>query len=116
MRKLAVVLALMVTPIAAAFLAAHEGHAHKLTGTVTAVHAEMNHVELKTKDGKTAAFYVTPATKYVRGARATAFADLAVGTRVVVTTKMEDNKTIATEVRLGAGAGTAPKPHASPHH
>lgn len=28
---------------------AHEGHAHKLVGTVTAVHADMNHVETKTK-------------------------------------------------------------------
>ena len=118
MRKLALVFAVVAAPFAAALLDAHEGHAHKLIGTVTAVHADGNHVELKTKDGKTAGFYVASTTKYVRGARTVALSDLAMGTRVVVTTKMEGDKAVATEVRLGAATGSAkaPAPHPSPHH
>jgi len=118
MRKFALVFAVVVASFAPRFLDAHEGHAHKLTGTVTAVHADINHVELRTKDGKSAGFYVTPTTKYVKGARTVALSLLAVGTRVVVTTKMEGEKTMATEVRLGGttSSAKAPAPHASPHH
>jgi hypothetical protein len=95
---------------------AHEGHAHKLMGTVKAVHAERNHVEVETKDGKTSGFYVDPATRYLKGGAPAALSDVAVGTRVVVTTKMEGKKAIATEVKIGDGAsGKDPGPKASPH-
>lgn len=95
---------------------AHEGHAHKLMGTVTAVHVEMNHIEVKTKDGKTSGFYVNPGTKYLKGDAPAALSDLAVGTRVVVTTKMEGEKAIATEVKIGdTASGGGPAPKANPH-
>lgn len=118
MREFALVFAMVVAPTVAAFLEAHEGHAHKLMGTVTAVHADRNHVELKTRDGKAAGFYVTPTTRYAKGPRTAGLSDLAVGTRVVVTTKMEGGKTVATEVKLGGTTRSAkpPAPHASPHH
>jgi len=102
--------------LAAGAASAHEGHAHRLMGTVTAVHADMNHVEVKTTDGKVADFYVTPETKYVSGTKAFTLKDLSVGTRVVVTTKMQGAKAFATEVKMGAAAGekeAAPK--ARPH-
>jgi hypothetical protein len=106
-------LALVVSMSHAAF--AHEGHAHKLMGTVTAVQADMNHVEVKTTDGKVTGFHVTPETKYLSGSKAATFKDLAVGTRVVVTTKMEGAKTIATEVKMGAAASGKDAPKANPH-
>ena len=114
MKILAVTLAAGVLGASAA--SAHEGHAHKLMGTITAVHAEMNHVEMKTTDGKAADFYVTPDTKYSSGTKPATLKDLTVGARVVVTTKMQGVKTFATEVKIGAAAGekeAAPK--GSPH-
>ncbi|HUG55037.1 MAG TPA: hypothetical protein VMR21_15610 [Vicinamibacteria bacterium] len=118
MRRLVLILfALVVTPVSTS-VHAHEGHAHKVMGTVTAVHVAVSHVELKTAGGKTSSFYVTPTTKYFRGSKAVSFRDLAVGTRVVVTTRMEGAKTVATEVKLAAvSKGTkGPAPQPSPHH
>ena len=91
---------------AATGAAAHAGHVHKLMGTVKAVHAEVNHVEIATPDGKTVAFHVTSETRYSRRGAKAAFSDLTVGTRVVVDTRVEGDRTVATLVRLGA----APKP------
>jgi hypothetical protein len=96
-------------------LSAHEGHAHKFMGTVTAVHVEKHHVEMKTTDGKTVGFHVTEATKYVRDKEPCSLADLKPGTRVVVTATQDANKkTTASEIRIGA----AEKPTAkdSPRH
>jgi hypothetical protein len=81
---------------------AHEGHAHKIMGTVTSVHADSTHIEVKTKEGTVVTIQVTPETKYLAGSKAAALSDLVAGTRVVVTTKMEQQKTIATEIKVGA--------------
>jgi hypothetical protein len=109
----AAVLALGASIAAPAF--AHEGHAHKLMGTVTSVHTDTSHVEVKTADGKAADFYVTPETKYSSGAKAATLKDLVVGARVSVTTKMEGTKTFATEVKIGTAAGKEAGPNGSPH-
>jgi hypothetical protein len=95
--------------LAAAGAAAHEGHSHaaKLMGTVKAVHADTSKVEITTTAGKPAEFYVDPATKYLQGTAAASLADLKAGTRVVVETKVEGDKTVATIVKLG-GAAAAP--------
>jgi hypothetical protein len=88
---------------------AHDGHDHgkKLMGTVKAVHAQMNHVEITTAKG-TSDFYVNASTRYVRGASRLTLADLKPGTRVVVDVKSEGGKTTAIEVRLaGKPGGTA---------
>ena len=74
--------------------------AQKMTGTVKAVHADISHVELVLADGKTSGFYVNGDTKYVKGAGFSALADLKPGTRVVVDTKMEGDKKVATSVQL----------------
>lgn len=90
---------------------AHEGHSHgkghKMTGTVSAVHADMNHVEITGADGKKHEFYVDAATKYLKGATKLALADLRPGTRVVVEMKMDGQKMVATTVRVGAAAKAA---------
>ena len=63
-RSSASLAAVLVVP---ALALAHDGHdhaAHKMMGTVTVVHADMKHVEMKdSKTGKTTGFYVTDATK-----------------------------------------------------
>ena len=88
--------------------------AQKMTGTVKAVHADISHVELVLADGKTSGFYVNGDTKYVKGSGFSALADLKPGTRVVVDTKMEGDKRIATSVQLtgtkkASPAAPAPK-------
>ena len=93
---------------------AHEGHAHKLMGTVAAVHTDSSHVEVKSVDGTIADFYVTPETKYSSGTKAVTLKDLVVGARVSVTTRMEGTKTFATEVKIGAAGGKDAAPKASP--
>lgn len=102
MRKLIAFAASFVFIVTAA-VQAHEGHAHKMMGTVKAVHADMNHVELTTADGKTSGFYVNSDTKYVKGSGAASLADLKPGTRVVVEASTEGTKMIAKSVRLSAG-------------
>jgi len=83
--------------------AAHEGHDHgeRVMGTVSAVHAEKNHVEVKEKDGKVRGFSLTNKTKYLRGKTTAALADVQVGERVVVA--VDGDGQTATEIRLSSG-------------
>ena len=86
-----------------AYVRAHEGHAHKVMGTVTTVHE--NHLEVKATDGKTSTITLNEKTRIVRGKTKTTAADIKPAERVVVTamqTKGKDGKTtmVATEVRL----------------
>jgi hypothetical protein len=99
---------------------AHEGHEHKLMGTVTAVQADGDRVEIKTVKGERAAFLVSANTKFLKGTSATARTALTPGTRVVAEGKMVDNVLVATTVRLGGAAETAapkasPRPAGHPH-
>lgn len=91
---------------------AHEGHAHKVMGTVSALHE--NHLEVTTTDGKTSTITLNEKTKILRGKAKVTIDDIKPGERVVVTateTKGKDGKAtmIATEVRLGAANTTASK-------
>ena len=96
---------LAVTALAVAGSAvAHDGHSHgkthKMMGTVKAVHADMNHVEITTSKGA-GGFYVDANTRYVRGSAKLTLADLKPGARVVVDARTEGDKMIAVEVRVG---------------
>ena len=96
--------------IASAPAVAHEGHAHKLMGTVAVVHD--NHIEVKTTDGSTATVSLTKDTKVLRGQSVLKAPDIRIGDRVVVTateTKGHDGKTslVASQIRLG-GATARP--------
>lgn len=97
---------------------AHEGEdhgvaGHKAMGTVTAVHKDMNHVEIKDRDGKVVAITVNDKTKYTQGKTAATLDDLKVGRRVVITLAGEGEAKVATEVRISEGTGAAAKPAAS---
>jgi hypothetical protein len=117
MRRLSLFLVVAGAMGLAVNAAAHGGHshgAHKMTGTVKAVHADMNHVELTTKDGKTGGFYVNADTKFSRGNTKLSLADLTPGTRVVVEGKMDGDKMIATSVKAGAATKAASKSSTQP--
>jgi hypothetical protein len=89
-------------------LVAHEGHDHKVLGTVTMAAAD--HVMLKDKDNKDVTVYLTRDTKVVRDKKALKIEDIKTGLRVVITatTVKENNveKMMAKQVELGAVQAT----------
>lgn len=79
---------------------AHDGHDHKVMGTVTMTAAD--HVMLKDKDGKEVTVRVTKDTK-VKSKPAMKVEEIKVGTRVVITASMEKDKTLkAKTIQVGA--------------
>ena len=85
------------------FARAHEGHGHKVMGTVAARHER--HLQVKGTDGKPADIMLNDKTKILRGRTIVAVDDIKPGERIVVTavqTKDTDGKLtmVATEVKL----------------
>jgi hypothetical protein len=102
----------IVTVLAAVFaltaapLGAHEGHAHKVMGTVTVVHD--NHVEVTDAKGKKTELTVDAKTKIWRGKSPLRIADVKVGERVSVTyeeikskVKTEKSKMLVKMIQVG---------------
>ena len=83
---------------------AHEGHAHKVLGTISAVQA--NRVELKTPEGKVVTVTVNAKTIYARGKQKVDASALKVGERVVAEVASEKDM-IATSVMLAAAVPVA---------
>jgi uncharacterized Zn ribbon protein len=83
-------------------VAAHEGHEHKVMGTVTMAAAD--HVMLKDKDGKDVIVKVTKDTK-VKAKPAVKIEEIKPGTRVVVTAAEEKDKSMTAKV-VEVGAAT----------
>jgi hypothetical protein len=106
MQKKWMVWAMLAGALAVPVLArAHEGHVHKVMGTVS-MHYQ-DHLEVKATDGTTATIVLNDKTKVLRGKTRVALDDLKTGERVVVTateTKGKNGKSmmIATEIRLAA--------------
>jgi hypothetical protein len=98
----ALVLALAVT--VPSLSSAHEGHAHKYMGTVTARQGDQ--LELKTPEGKTVRVVLNGKTAFARGKQKLDGAALKVGERVVV--EVADEKTmIASSVTMAAARAAA---------
>ena len=98
-------LALFMLAVAGRTLAfGHEGHPHKVLGTVTM--AASDHVMLKDKDGKDVTVYLTKDTKVLRTKKAMKVDDIKTGMRVVVTAVMAKEKMMATTIELGAAPAT----------
>ena len=100
-RLFATALALAVLALGSgARLLAHEGHEHKVMGTVTMAAAD--HVMLKDKDGKDVMVKVTKDTK-VKSKPAVKVQDIKVGSRIVVTAVEEKDKSMtAKSIEVGA--------------
>ena len=85
-------------------VAAHEGHEHKILGTVTM--AASDHLMLKDKAGTDVTVYISDTTKVLRDTKPALTADIKAGMRVVVTavTEKKDNveRMRATQIELGA--------------
>jgi hypothetical protein len=94
---LAAAFALGLAPLALA----HEGHDHKIMGTVAAVHDTS--VDVKAADGKVSTITLNDKTKILQGTTAMKAADIKTGARVVVTaTGGGKDPFVAKEVRIGA--------------
>ena len=91
----------LIVPAAAR---AHEGHAHKVLGTISAVQA--NRVELKTPEGKMVTVTVNAKTTYARGRQKVDASALKVGERIVAEVASEKDM-IATSVMLAAAVPVA---------
>ena len=97
------VLAMMIAIALTLFASAHEGHDHKIMGTVAAVNG--NAVEVKAADGKTSTIALTDKTKIMQGTTVVKAIDIKAGDRVVVTaTGGGKAPLVAKEVRLGTAA------------
>ena len=86
---------------------AHEGHVHKVMGTVATRHE--NHLEVRATDGKNSTITLNEKTRILRGRTKATVEDIKPGERVVVTateTKGKDGRPslIATEIRLRGAA------------
>ena len=84
---------------------AHEGHPHKVMGTVSSLHEHT--LDVKGADGKSVSIVLNDKTKIVRGTKVTSTSDIKTGDRVVVTAieKRGSNGKLtstASEVRLAA--------------
>ncbi len=95
------------------YVRAHEGHAHKVMGTVTLRHE--NHLKVKATDGKDADITIDDKTKILRGKTVVKASDIRAGERIVVTaveTKgANGSKTmIATEVKLASAPAEGRRP------
>jgi phosphate-selective porin len=99
MMRVLTVLALALAMTASATLRAHEGHAHKVLGTVTAIAPAK--VTVKTQDGKTVTVDTDAKTGFARGTKKVDFAAMKVGDRVVIDLG-DGAKMLAKSVRLGA--------------
>jgi hypothetical protein len=101
------VLVLILTLATAPLVSAHEGHAHKIMGTVVTVQA--NQLKVKGTDGKMSKVTVTDKTKVIHGIMAMKPADIKTGDRVVVTaTGGGKEPLVAKQIQLGAVAAAKP--------
>ena len=102
-----VALALASALVVPAVAGAHEGHAHKVMGTVSGV--EGDHVMVKTADGKTVMVMLDKKTAVTRGKAKLDVAAVKVGERVVAEGPEEKEMIMATTVKLGGVAAVAKK-------
>jgi hypothetical protein len=86
---------------------AHEGHAHKVMGTVTGVQG--GHLMVKSTDGKTVMVMLDAKTKITQGKAKVEATALKVGDRVVAEGPEKQGMITATSVRVGDAPAAAAK-------
>lgn len=78
---------------------AHDGHAHTVMGTVTALDAKT--VKVKTPSGEVLSIAITGKTSVLRAKRKVVIAEVQVGRRVVVDIGNGEDPLIAREIQVG---------------
>ena len=106
-RKWIVAVVLAGALVVPAVARAHEGHAHKVMGTVSSV--EGNHIVVKTTDGKTVMVMLDKKTAITRGKAKLDAAAVKVGDRIVAEGPEEKEMIMAKTVKLGELAATVKK-------
>jgi hypothetical protein len=97
-----VLVAIAVLTISVGAADAHDGHAHIVMGSVTAV--DTKHLELKTPSGEVLSIAITPKTKVVREQKKASLRDVQVGRRAVVDIGNGEDPLIAREIQIGVAA------------
>lgn len=95
-----------VVVLAATTVLAHEGHAHKVMGTVTMVGAD--HVMLKDTTNKDVTVYVDGKTKVTKDKQTMAMSDVKNGVRVVIMATMTKHNNAERMMATTIELGTAP--------
>jgi len=94
----------LVLPVVAR---AHEGHAHKVMGTVSSI--DGTNLMVKTMDGKTVMVMLDAKTKITQGKNKVDLTALKVGDRVVAEGKEDKGMITAASVKLGETSATTTK-------
>jgi len=105
MNRRAFVTALAMTAVPLTSALAHEGHDHKLLGTITEVTADRLVVRA-TKDGAVSSIALVATTKITRGKTRLAAGELKAGDRVVVNIGSGKAPLTAKAVQVGAAPTT----------
>jgi hypothetical protein len=99
----AYVAGLALAALGASIAGAHEGHVHKLMGTIERF--DKDRLEVKDVTGKTIGLVVNDKTVYLRGEKATTAPQLQVGERVVV--EYREARDVRTVVKVRVGEAVA---------
>ena len=99
-----IIAAVLVVP---AVSRAHEGHAHKVMGTISSVDGK--NLMVKTTDGKTVMVMLDAKTKITQGKNKVDASALKVGERIVAEGPEEKDMITATTVQLGTAPAAAAK-------
>ena len=81
-------------------LLAHDGHIHRIMGTVTARDAK--HIEVKTPSGENLSIAITSKTTATRDKRKVPLSEVQIGRRVVVDIGNGEDPLMAGEIQVGA--------------
>jgi hypothetical protein len=104
-RTLLGAIAIVVALAVPASVLAHEGHAHKIMGTVSSIDGA--HLMVKTTDGKTVMVMLDAKTRITQGKAKVAASALKVGDRVVAEGAEEKEMLMATSVQVGTAPAAA---------
>lgn len=105
--KIQLAAAAVLTLALVAPVMAHEGHTHKVLGTVASVQAHQ--IEVKGTDGKVLTIVLDAKTAITRGKDKLDAAALKVGERVSVDYTQAKNTNTAKTIKLGTAPAAAPK-------
>jgi hypothetical protein len=100
-------MALVLSVVVPAAARAHEGHAHKVMGTVSSISGK--NLMVKGTDGKTVMVMLDAKTKITQGTRAVDFSVVKVGDRVVAEGPEQKEMIMAATLKIGEAAPAVAK-------